>query len=276
MSRKKPGIYAPLSAYYFDDVAIMEAGEDAELLYVRMLAYAARQIEREGFIPEQVVLSRLGILPVVGTGGGNGGGSDAGTRAGKLVESGLLEKVDGGYRIRSWLKWNRSAEEVESTRQKDRDRKSADSSGSTKPGTGNGGGNGGGNEDGKLPGSGDQIQKQNQKQNQKQTKPLSDDVVALLDHLDSRPKALDCKTTGHLKKSKDQMRLLVTADNRDPKRIHQVIDYATSGWWAGKVLDAERLRDKYDTLQTQLRNKEQDSKAHSEQVIFDRYAGLPQ
>ena len=72
------------------------------------------------------------------------------------------------------------------------------------------------------------------------------------------------------------MRLLVTADNRDPKRIHQVIDYATSGWWAGKVLDAERLRDKYDTLQTQLRNKEQDSKSHSEQVIFDRYAGLPQ
>ena len=111
---------------------------------------------------------------------------------------------------------------------------------------------------------------------QKQTKPLSDDVVALLDHLDSRLKALDCKTTGHLKKSKDQMRLLVTADKRDPKRIHQVIDYATSGWWAGKVLDAERLRDKYDTLQTQLRNKEQDSKAHSEQVIFDRYAGLPQ
>ena len=190
MAKQKPGIYVPLSAYYFDDVAIMEAGEDAELLYVRMLAYAARQIEREGFIPEQVVLSRLGILPVVGTGGGNeggnGGGSDAGTRAGKLVESGLLEKVDGGYRIRAWLKWNRSAEEVESTRQKDRDRKSADSSGSTKPGTGNGGGNGGGNEDGKLPGSGDQIQKQNQKQNQKHSPgsptPIPDDWQPTPEH----------------------------------------------------------------------------------------------
>ena len=93
MAKQKPGIYVPLSAYYFDDVAIMEAGEDAELLYVRMLAYAARQIEREGFIPEQVVLSRLGILPGVGNEGGNGGGngggneggSDAGTRAGKTA-----------------------------------------------------------------------------------------------------------------------------------------------------------------------------------------------
>lgn len=129
MAIKKPGTYAPLSSYYFDDVAIMEAGEDAELLFVRMLAYASRQIEMEGHIPKPVVQARLGILPRyesghdTGHGTGQVPGTDALSRADKLVEVGLLDEEDDGYQIVSWLRWNKSAEEANRTRAADRKRK---------------------------------------------------------------------------------------------------------------------------------------------------------
>ena len=124
MAMKRPGIYAPLSAYYFDDAAIMEVGEDAELLYVRMLAYAARQMEFEGFISDRVILTRLGIMPrESGNGTGNMPGTDAGSRAGLLAEYGLLTREEGGYRISGWLKWNKSAAELGKERARDRQRK---------------------------------------------------------------------------------------------------------------------------------------------------------
>lgn len=133
MAIRKPGTYAPLSSYYFDDVAVMEAGEDAELLFVRMLAYASRQIEHEGFIATAVLVSRLGILPryVAGTDAGTDGGivpgTDALSRAQRLCEVGLLTQVDGGYQINSWLRWNKSAAEANRVRSSDRARKRASS-----------------------------------------------------------------------------------------------------------------------------------------------------
>lgn len=138
MAMKRPGIYAPLSAYYFDDAAIMEVGEDAELLYVRMLAYAARQMEFEGFISDRVILTRLGIMPResgngTGNGTGNVPGTDAGSRAGLLAEYGLLTREEGGYRISGWLKWNKSAAELGKERARDRQRKTMPDKGVSVP-----------------------------------------------------------------------------------------------------------------------------------------------
>ena len=142
MAMKRPGIYAPLSAYYFDDAAIMEVGEDAELLYVRMLAYAARQMEFEGFISDRVILTRLGIMPrESGNGTGNMPGTDAGSRAGLLAEYGLLTREEGGYRISGWLKWNKSAAELGKERARDRQRKTMPDKGVRFPGPGNDTGN---------------------------------------------------------------------------------------------------------------------------------------
>ena len=101
MARKRPGIYAALSAYYFDDIAIMGAGENAELLYIRMLAYAARMPEMNGSIPAPVIAYRLGFQP-----------DDALARAQRLTDSGLLEVVEGGYMIRSWTRWNPTEEDT--------------------------------------------------------------------------------------------------------------------------------------------------------------------
>ena len=143
MAMRKPGAYAPLYANYADDERIMEVGEDAELMYVRMLAYAARTPRTEGWISDRVVMSRLGILPrpATGNGAGNGAGNepgtDAGSRAGRLCDVGLIVREGDGYRIASWLKWNRSVEEMEreSARDSGRKKRATSANGGTGAGT---------------------------------------------------------------------------------------------------------------------------------------------
>jgi hypothetical protein len=136
MARKKPGAYAPLSAHYADDDRIMAAGEEAELLFVRLLAYCARTPKTEGHITHAQVKTRLGL-------------DGAESRAETCAEVGLLERTDTGYQIRSWLKWNLSAEEVERVRTQERNRKASPAT-SGKSGTGSG--NGSGNKGVKEPG----------------------------------------------------------------------------------------------------------------------------
>jgi hypothetical protein len=124
MARKKPGAYVALSAHYADDDRIMAAGEDAELLYVRALAYCARTPKTEGHLTHAQIKFRLGL-------------DGAESRAEKCAEVGLLVRTDSGYRIASWLKWNLSAEEIERVRTQDRHRKATPPT-SAKSGSGSG------------------------------------------------------------------------------------------------------------------------------------------
>jgi hypothetical protein len=93
------------------DDSIAEAGEPAELLYLRGLAYCA-QVSSDGFISDMQLVRFVAV-----------GMSDAANRAATLVKVGLWERADRGYRVRSWLKWNRSAQEIHEYRQQDRERK---------------------------------------------------------------------------------------------------------------------------------------------------------
>lgn len=114
MARPKSlGAYAPLSASYYRDDAILEAGEAAELLYVRGLAFLSDAMS-DGFISDRQVEHILGA-----------GMRNVKARAARLVEVGLWQREDGGYMVRSWLKWNRSAEEIGRARRQDRDRKAS-------------------------------------------------------------------------------------------------------------------------------------------------------
>lgn len=110
---RRLGPYAPLSATYATDDAVIEAGEGAELLYVRGLAFCAAS-ESDGFI------TRAQLGRFVGA-----GMLDVMDRAARLVEVGLWEEEHGGYFVRAWLKWNRSAEEIGRAKRKDRERKAA-------------------------------------------------------------------------------------------------------------------------------------------------------
>jgi hypothetical protein len=110
---RRNGSYAPLSAHYYKDDAIDEAGEAAELLYVRGLAFCA-DVLSDGFISDRQLVRFVGV-----------GMFDARDRADRLVEVGLWERVEGGYGVRSWLTWNRSRAEITDALVKDRGRKAS-------------------------------------------------------------------------------------------------------------------------------------------------------
>lgn len=112
---RRNGSFAPLSSNYYDDDAIIAAGERAEVLFTRGMAFAARK-PCDGFISDlQLTTFRLpGVT----------------ARAKRLCEVGLWERVEEdllgtgtGYRIRSWLKWNQSRAEIEAKQRKDAERK---------------------------------------------------------------------------------------------------------------------------------------------------------
>lgn len=110
-SVRRNGSYAPLSAHYYKDDAMDEAGLDAELLYVRGLAFCA-DVLSDGFISDRQLVRFVGV-----------GMDDAVDRAKRLVAVDLWERADGGYRVRSWLTWNRSREEITERQAKDAQRK---------------------------------------------------------------------------------------------------------------------------------------------------------
>lgn len=115
---KRNGSYAPLSANYYDDDAVIAAGERAEVLFTRGLAFCARNLN-DGVITD-LQLARIGV-------GLNG----IKARAQRLVDVGLWERVDGdlfdcegsGYRVRRWNKWNLTRAEIEAKQRKDANRK---------------------------------------------------------------------------------------------------------------------------------------------------------
>lgn len=109
---RRRGPFAPLSATYYHDDAIAEAGEAAELLFLRGIAYCAQNPSHDGFISEMQLVRHVGV-----------GMSNAVERAEALVEVDLWLRVPRGYKVRSWLSWNRSGEEIEEYKQRDRTRK---------------------------------------------------------------------------------------------------------------------------------------------------------
>lgn len=107
---KGNGPYAPLGTNYYLDDAIMAAGEKAELLFCRSLAFSSNA-DADGFLTDrQVVAIAMGLSGIQ-------------QRVNALIREGLWERVDGGFQVRSWLKWNKAAEDIGRYRKKDRDRK---------------------------------------------------------------------------------------------------------------------------------------------------------
>jgi hypothetical protein len=108
---KSKGAYVPLAAQYFMDDAILEAGPDAELLFVRCLSFLA-SVSSDGFVTERQMQTIVGLRL-----------RNVAKRVASLQEVGLLEAVEGGFLVRSWTKWNKSAEEIGKLLAKDRERK---------------------------------------------------------------------------------------------------------------------------------------------------------
>ncbi len=108
---KSNGPYTPLGANYYLDDAILEAGEQAELLFVRCLAFLADS-HSDGFITERQMRAAVAI-----------GLRGVDKRIATLLEVGLITASSGGYVVRSYLKWNKSSEEIGKYLKRDRERK---------------------------------------------------------------------------------------------------------------------------------------------------------
>ncbi len=110
-ARRRVGAYAKLLANYASDDAIIDAGEAAELLFVRGLAFCATS-DSDGYITDAQVTRYVGA-----------GMKDAEKRARKLAQVGVWERVDGGYLVRSWTKIHETAADKGRRRKADRERK---------------------------------------------------------------------------------------------------------------------------------------------------------
>lgn len=104
--------YVPLAANYYWDDRIGEAGEAAELLYVRALSFCASMYS-DGFITRRQAITIVGI-----------GMTDVESRIQRLIDVGLwIEDEGDGFWVASWLKWNRSFDEIGRIRSSDAARK---------------------------------------------------------------------------------------------------------------------------------------------------------
>jgi hypothetical protein len=102
--------WCKLYARYPHDGAINAAGEQAELLFIRSMAYCA-ELDTKGFVPTYQ-LPRFGL-------------SNAKRRASSLVEQELWTVVDGGWLLTNWEKLQAEVTSIEKRRNADRLRKSA-------------------------------------------------------------------------------------------------------------------------------------------------------
>jgi hypothetical protein len=112
---RRNGSYAPLSAHYYKDDAIADAGPMAELLYVRSLAFSA-DVLSDGYISDTQLLRFVGVgIPSVRK------------HADALCKVDLWIREDGGYRIVTWSKWNLTKAEIQEKQARDAARKGGQS-----------------------------------------------------------------------------------------------------------------------------------------------------
>jgi hypothetical protein len=108
---RRNGSYAPLSAHYYKDDAIADAGPMAELLFIRGLAFCA-DVLSDGKISDTQLCRFVGVgIPAVKR------------HADALCKVGLWIREDAGYKVVSWAKWNLTKAEIQEKQKRDADRK---------------------------------------------------------------------------------------------------------------------------------------------------------
>lgn len=105
MPKHAPSVYVPLDANYLRDPRIRRAGPDAELLYIRGLAYA-----KSGETDGMVYAFDLDAIAV--------GLNKVPNRVTALVREQAWEDRDDGWYICGWLNWNDPVEKLREQKRK--------------------------------------------------------------------------------------------------------------------------------------------------------------
>lgn len=106
-------IYAQVSCDYYDNDKMVDAGEKAELLYLRALCLSNRLLLDGRIRPSHLVALRFP-------------GSDGLRRAEALVRAGLWRVLDDGWEIVGWHERNRMRHEIMAVREAEKERKRAE------------------------------------------------------------------------------------------------------------------------------------------------------
>lgn len=259
---KSNGAYAKLSATYYDDDAILEAGAHAELLWVRYLAFTAL-VPTDGYVTDRQMRVRVGR-----------GLRDVPGRIRSLVDVGLLVAVDDGYVSRSWQKWNRSADQIGRHLAKDRERKARKS--------GEAGGNSSRNGDSFRTDSSDQSKAKQSKANEAKASSsevadatVRPDVNSLLDLLDEEIRKNGGKVPSRTKKNADAARLMIDRDGIPVADIAGAIRWCQADeFWRSNILSMSKLREKYQQLRLAALRSKPAARVAKADANFEEYERL--
>lgn len=256
---RRPGRYAALAAGYYDDPAVIAAGPDAEILYIRMISWCAMHPETDGVIPLEVVKSRLGF-------------TDAPTRLEALEVNSLVTVDDTTITITSWIRWNGSWSEIKaandarkaSARERKARQRARQAAAKTNPETA-----------APAPEEAtpvpalvdtdepaadtlevtviDQDADTSDAHTPARERP---DVEAVCDHMADSVAARTGRRPRVTKRWRDAARLMIDRDNRPTDQIHAAINWvAESDFWAANILGLPKLREKWDTIYLQARRE---------------------
>lgn len=108
------GVWARLSTHWYLDPRLLGVSAEAELLYVRAMAWCKEMLS-DGAVPRGAMRYLDAKL------------SDADSAAGELVASGAWQVADDGWRFpaSSWVKWQGTRSDVEALRTAAAERKRA-------------------------------------------------------------------------------------------------------------------------------------------------------
>lgn len=260
---KRPGRYAALAAGYYDDPAVIAAGPDAEILYIRMTSWCAMHPDTDGVIPLEVAKNRLGF-------------TDAPTRLEALEANNLVTVDDTTVTVTSWIRWNGSWSEIKaaddarkaSTRERKARQRARQAAAKTNPETA-----APAPEETPAPApvdtdepAADTLEATVIDQDA-DTSDTSDtptptptrerpDVDAICDHMADSVAARTGRRPRITKRWRDAARLMIDRDQRPTDQIHAAIDWvAQSDFWAANILGVPKLREKWDTIYLQARRE---------------------
>ena len=236
---KRPGRYAALAGGYYDDPAVIAAGPDAELLYIRLLSWCALHPETDGAVPVEVATSRIGL-------------TDAATRLDALTTHGLVTADATTITVTSWTRWNGAWGDItaksDARKAAARERKARQRARAAQDAA----------EPAPAPAP--------------DPTPTATDDDSVLEAVIVTPEPINvrrdvesvcyhmansvCERTGRrpriTKKWLDSARLMIDRDGRTPDQVHAAIDWVhNSEFWRANILSIPKLREKWDTLKLQ-------------------------
>lgn len=239
---KRPGRYAALAGGYYDDPAVIAAGPDAELLYLRLLSWCALHPETDGAVPVEVATSRLGLTA-------------AAARLDALTAHGLVTADATTITVTSWVRWNGSwgditaksdARKAAARERKARQRARAARQDPAEPAP-----------------APDPTPTATDDDSALEVTIIADDpgdrpdVEAICLHMAESVADRTGRRPRITKKWLDSARLMIDRDGRTPDQIHAAIDWVhNSEFWRANILSIPKLREKWDTLKLQAERRQ--------------------